>query len=275
MPAEAAEQIAELRQTMKVRVVNRRLTGAGMFQSRQDNIFSNISDVAAPQAATSPLPTPKSAEVLHPSAFLVHRKERVTKRSPAQLQGMSCAGADSIVITRSGAKAASDIRVGDMLLTRDNGFQPVLWMKHVAGSDAAPMTVEIKIDAISAGIPGSCLFVSGRQAILLTCSEIMEQFGSAEILVRAGDLLHLNGIAEATDDFEGVVLMTPRHELISVNGMWVESFAPDSTARKCLSDKELEEVLCLVPGLTDLPFERSYPSARTVLRSEFARQFTR
>lgn len=260
---------------MKVRVVNRRLTGAGVFQSRQDNIFSNISEVAAPQAATSPLQAPKSAQVLHPTAFSAHRKERVTKKSPAQLQGMSCSAADSIVITRSGAKSAADIHVGEMVLTRDNGFQPVLWKKHVTAGNVAPMTVEIKIDALSAGIPGSRLVVSGRQGILLTCPEIMEQFGSAEILVRAGDLLHLNGVAEAAEEFEGVALMTPRHELISVNGMWVESFAPDSTARNCLSDKEREELVCLVPGLTDLPFERSYPAARTVLRSEFARQFTR
>jgi hypothetical protein len=57
--------------------------------------------------------------------------------------------------------------------------------------------------------------------------------------------------------------------------MWVESFAPDSEARKHLTEEERDDINRLVPGLSDLPFDRSYPSARTVLRREFARQFTR
>lgn len=260
---------------MKVRVINRRIAGSDAVQSKQDNIFNHIPDVAAPDAVASRLSDVPSAQVLRPGAFAAHRRERVTRTSPSQLQGVSCIAEGAIVITRSGVKAVQDVQVGDMLLTRDNGFQPVLWRKEISDQAAAPMVVEIEVDAVDLGIPASTLYVSGRQGLLLTCPEILQQFGSSEILVRAGDLLHLDGICQVEQALSGVALMTPRHELISVNGMWVESFAPDSEARKHLTEEERDNINRLVPGLSDLPFDRSYPSARTVLRREFARQFTR
>jgi|GEM_PF-3402626 len=264
---------------MRVRVVNRRSADEGvvasMTSARGDNIFHQISDIAAPRAISPRLEERPTAQILRPSVFSAHRKERIRKDSPAQLRGVACAGAGAMVITRGGAKPIEALTQGDMLLTRDNGFQPLLWQKSIRKASATPMTVEIEMDAMGSGIPGSAVHVSGRQGVLLTCPEVQEKFGTAEILVRAGDLLHLDGVREVQADLGGVVLMMTRHELINVNGLWIDSFVPDAESRKNLTDEDSANIARLVPGLNDLPLERSYPSARQVLNRSFARQLMR
>ncbi len=64
----------------------------------------------------------------------------------------------------------------------------------------------------------------------------------------------------------------PRHEVLHVNGVWMESFVPDTEARKHLDAEDKAQLNTLLPNLSDQPIDRSYPAARNVLTSAFARQ---
>lgn len=260
---------------MRVRLINRRENDAVALQSNHDNIFSEVSDHSAPRGIPARIAPVEAAKVLRPDAFQIASNKRVANTSPEQLRGVPCFHGGSEVITQQGAKSICDLTTDDKVLTRDNGFQPVLWVGHVTSSKAIPMTVKIKQDAIMAGRPGDTIYVSGRQSLLLSCPEVQSQFGSAEVLARAGDLLHLDGISRADSMDNAVAVMTLQHELLNIGGLWMDSLVPDAEALNHLPSADKNAIKTLLPELRTLPVERSYPAARTLLRSEFARQFAR
>lgn len=260
---------------MRVRLINRRENDAVALQTNHDNIFSEVSDLSAPRGIPARIAATESAKVLRPDAFHIASKKRVRTSSPDQLRGVPCFHGGSEVITQQGAKPICNLTANDKVLTRDNGFQPVLWVGRPASSEANPMTVRIEQDAVMAGKPVDTLYVSGRQSVLLTCPEVQSQFGTAEVLARAGDLLHLDGVRKADNMEDAVAVMTQQHELLNVGGLWMDSLIPDAEALSHLPSADKQAIKTLLPELGALPVERSYPAARTLLRSEFARQFTR
>ena len=72
-----------------------------------------------------------------------------------------------------------------------------------------------------------------------------------------------------------MAILTEHHEILNISGLWMDSLIPDSDTLSALPATEKQAIKGLLPSLSDLPVERSYPSARILLRSEFARQFTR
>lgn len=260
---------------MKVKVVNRREAGAGITPSQGDNIFAQVSEVAAPRGIPALAVEHTSAQILRPEAFSADALERVSRTSPGHHKGIACLASSATVVTQMGAKPVSELQVGDMLLTRDNGFQPILWVKPVHGDDAIPMAVEINASQLQKGAPDDVVRLSGRQGVLLIDASLEEQFGSREVLVRAGDLLHLNGVSEVESLDVAYAVLMPRHEVIHVNGVWMESLVPDGEACKHFSAEDKAKLKELLPNLQTLPIERSYPAARNVLTSAFARQIRR
>lgn len=265
---------------MRVRLVNRRQNGATALQTSHDNIFSEVSDFAAPRGIPARMNPIEPAQVLRPEAFTLGGGRSSARPSSGhntavQAQGIACLQADAEVITQSGVKALGDLSVSDRVLTRDNGFQPVLWVGAVASSEATSSFVEIAPDAVMGGKPDKATIVSARQTVLLTCADIPAQFGSAEVLARAGDLLHLDGVRLTETAPRSVAVLMGQHELLNINGLWMDSLLPDSEALTHLAESDKDTIKSLLPDLGRLPFDRCYPAARTVLRPEFARQFTR
>ena len=259
---------------MRVRVINRRKNSMELSSSH-DNIFSEVSSIAAPRGIPADIASISGAQVLRPEVFRLAGKRRSANATPAHMRGVSCFGAGSEIITQSGVKSASKLKVGDKVLTRDNGFQRILWVGPVQSEAAIPMTVEIASDAVTAGKPEKTVRIAARQSVLLTCPEIQSQFGSAEVLARAGDLLHLDGFTASETAEASVAILTEHHEILNISGLWMDSLIPDSDTLSALPATEKQAIKGLLPSLSDLPVERSYPSARILLRSEFARQFTR
>lgn len=260
---------------MRVRLINRRDTEVRSFSSSHDNIFSDVSELSAPRGIPAQLKQPETAQILRPDAFSVAQQMPINKASPDQMKGVSCFHGAAQIITQCGSKQAKNLTTQDKVLTRDNGFQSVLWVGVIEANDAKPMTVELAPDAVMAGKPDQAVRVSGRQCVLLSCPEVQSQFGSAEVLARAGDLLHLDGISQVECDAPFVAVLTEQHELLNVSGLWMDSLLPDSEAQRHISKNDKRTIADLLPELGALPINRSYPSARTLLREEFARQFTR
>lgn len=260
---------------MRVRLINRRQNFATALQTPHDNIFSEVSDFAAPRGIPARINPAETAQVLRPEAFTLAARKNTQNVKAGQTRGVACFQSGAEIITQQGTKAIHDLSAGDMVLTRDNGFQPVLWVGDISSPKAVPALVEIAPDAVFGGKPDTAICVSGRQSVLLTCADIQAQFGSAEVLARAGDLLHLDGVSLVERASETIAVLMEQHELLNVNGLWMDSLMPDSEALEHLPDADKHAIKALLPDLGNLPIERSYPAARTVLRAEFARQFTR
>ena len=188
------------------------------------------------------------------------------------MRGVSSFCGSANVMTPDGVKKISEVTAGDLLLTRDVGFQPVVWVNKVKSSETV---VEIDVDALGDGKPDEVLTVSGRQRVLLTSPQILERFGEHEVLARAGDLLHFEGIREIERSDDMFALVFETHQVLRVNDAWLDSLQPDREVSKNLSHAQKASLKDALPKLNDLPFDRSYPACRATLNETFARQLVR
>ena len=97
-----------------------------------------------------------------------------------------------MIETKNGAKSIEDLKVGDFVLTRDNGFQPIRWLgcKETHGTgNLAPVF-------IAAGALGNKtnLLVSQQHRMLIRGWHAEFLFGEAEFLVAAKNLTNDNTI---------------------------------------------------------------------------------
>lgn len=190
----------------------------------------------------------------------------------------------SVVETARGPVLARDMRLGDKLVTRDKGFQPVRWIGQssvlygdpTAKADPAeaPMSGPVRIRAGSQGTnpdAGNLIVAPGQR--LLAQNPLNELlFATDEVMVSAGDMLHLDGIdAVPRDVGRWVHLLLDSHELVRVNGIWIESFAPDMWSLRVAYPQEWHAITEAMPRLKYENTAASYVEARLSLDAREAR----
>ncbi|MEQ8293870.1 MAG: Hint domain-containing protein [Roseovarius sp.] len=152
-----------------------------------------------------------------------------------------CFTPGTMVTTRAGKRAVETLRPGDMLLTRDRGFQPVVWrgMRRVAGSalsaETAPVT--IRAGALGPGQPERDMVVSPGHRMLSTDRDLLRGVGEPEALVEARALTGLPGIGRVVDGPVGYVhLLMEKHEVILAENTWTESLRLTPVLLRALSE---------------------------------------
>ncbi|WP_299356320.1 Hint domain-containing protein [uncultured Shimia sp.] len=177
---------------------------------------------------------------------------------------------DAIIKTIEGEKPASTLRVGDILLTRDNGYQPVRWVGSAVfrGIERHQSMLRLQAGALGPGIPSRDLSLSPHQRVLTKADTQNNQTTQTEALTRARDLKHLEGVTYDRDlaVADGWNILMDRHELILANDVWTETFQPD---RKLMSEalapvREALQKAC--PNLAKQGCQRAFPSARETSR---------
>lgn len=159
------------------------------------------------------------------------------------------------IATRQGPRAVEELRTGDQLLTRDNGFCPVLWVGRSryklsnANGGARLQPVLIKAGAFGDGVPQSDLLVSPDHQLLLTRQLVRGNLPSVELLVPARCFLGRDGVVVAPQrEVEFVHVLMERHEILLADGAWTESYRPDSTVVRALPDVVREDLLAALAG---------------------------
>jgi hypothetical protein len=147
-----------------------------------------------------------------------------------------------------------DLRPGDMVLTRDNGPQPIRWIGcSSAKAEGKLAPVRFARGSLGRGLPQRDLLVS-RQHRMVLCSPIVERmFGAREVLVPALKLLDLVGasLVETGEVVDYYHLLTDRHEIIFAEGAPSETLLTGPQARLAIGPEGLEEIESLFPGLID------------------------
>jgi hypothetical protein len=183
-----------------------------------------------------------------------------------------CFVAGSRIATLGGAAAVENLRVGDRVLTRDNGYRKIRWIggrefdaRALAGfPELRPLRIAGGL--LGADQPAADLCVSPQHRVLLTGALARGIGGETETLVAATDLVRL-GLA-AMSDVASVVyyhLMFDAHEVILAEGCWSESFLPEAAALDGLHDAQLHEILTIFPELASRAGQRAYLPARQLL----------
>lgn len=185
-----------------------------------------------------------------------------------------------MISTDRGEVAVETLRVGDLVLTRDAGMQPVRWIGSrklgLADLIVRPhlRPVQIGQGALGQGLPLRDTLVSPQHRMLIEGAGPEMLFGEAEVLVAATHLTALAGVAQTLP--AGVTyihLLLDRHEIICANGSWTESFQPADRMLSTMEPAQRAEIAELFP---DLAVEgEAYQSARLSLKAHEARVLLR
>ncbi len=190
----------------------------------------------------------------------------------------------SVVETARGPVLARDLRLGDKLVTRDKGLQPVRWIGESSvmyGDPAAPAQtadqlrhgpVRIRAGSHGTNPDAGNLVVAPGQRLLARNSLNELLFATDEVMVSAGDLTHLDGIDFVPREVgRWTHLLLDSHELLRVNGVWMESFAPDMWSIRVAYPNEWHEITDAMPRLKYENTAANYVEARLSLDTREAR----
>lgn len=167
--------------------------------------------------------------------------------------GPPCFTAGTMILTPDGEVQIEDLEIGDLVMTKDHGAQPVRWLgkRVVAGrGEFAPILFK-------AGAIGNTrdLKVSPQHRMLLQDWRAELFFGEDEVLCAANKLLNDKTILKAPcDTIEYIHLMFDSHEVIYAEGAPTESFLAGEYL--CGEGSALlAEIQTLFPEFNDVPAE--------------------
>jgi len=190
-----------------------------------------------------------------------------------------CFTAGTFIKTVDGQKPVDQLRQGDLVWTKDAGYQPIRWISHRTFSDAALRQnenlrpIRIAAGAMGFGMPNRDLIVSQQHRVLVN-SKIAERMTSqAEVLVSAKHLLRIRGIdvLKRLSEVTYVHFMFDRHHVVEAEGILTESLYTGPEALKSLSAEAREEIFAIFPELMDAQSPTPTP-ARKFLSGRQARK---
>ena len=187
---------------------------------------------------------------------------------------ISCFTPGTLIQTQSGQTAVEALQVGDLVMTRDNGLQPVRWV-GARKLDAAMLTQDgtlqpilIQQGALGLNSPNRDMWVSRQHRMLLTGVRAELLFGSDEVLVRAVHLLGMPGVkAMQLQAVTYLHVLFDRHEIVMADCAWSESFQPADRTLAGMDDDQRQELLTLFPALDHEAGGRQFDAARLTLKS--------
>lgn len=165
-----------------------------------------------------------------------------------------CAGAN--VRTPCGARRIEFVRKGDLIVTRDNGLQPVrlVWTRTVTAAEIAAdpslSPVHIGSRAVGPMMPQRGFSVGAAHRLLIPGWRLLDEEDTESCLVPARDVTELSEVDAQERAPESVIyynIVFETAEVFAVNGLPVESFAPT------------EEALRTAPGDARSALRRAFP----------------
>lgn len=181
-----------------------------------------------------------------------------------------CFVSGTLIETAQGPRPVEALRPGDLIMTMDDGAQPLRWIGAsripLARLLAEPELAPIRLEAgcMGSGLPRRPLRVSPQHRILLEGWRVELHFGLEAGLAPAKGLLGTPGISQdrPTDAVTYWHLMLDRHQVIFSEGLPTESFYLGETIRDGLPEPQRAEILRLFPDLAESPPVAARPFLR-------------
>lgn len=188
-----------------------------------------------------------------------------------------CFVAGTLIDTAEGRKAVETLVAGDLVLTRDHGYMPLVWAGQrsidAAELAAQPEFASVLLRAGSLGLntPEVDTRVSPAHRVLICGAQAEMLFGEKEVLVPAGHLVGQPGIERDSRPVNYVHIMFDSHQIVLGDGMWSESFQPADHSMDGLGAEQRDEILALFPELAGKAGQAAYKAARMTLKAHEAR----
>lgn len=194
-----------------------------------------------------------------------------------------CFASGTMLQTPHGFTEIERLRAGDLVNTRDSGFQPIrrIFARRVSFAEVVrdkslvPVCVDSKV--LGLGAEQRPLSVSRHHRLLVTGKIAQRMFGHQELLVPAKDLLGCDGVTVETPKtgFYFFHVLLEKHHVLNANGIAAESLFLGAESLKAISDAAREELEILFPGSLNTPGQTMPHSARMLASGARARQMVR
>ncbi|MEP1933471.1 MAG: Hint domain-containing protein [Paracoccaceae bacterium] len=213
-----------------------------------------------------------SVNVAMPQGEDVNETNHESDRDAFMQNSSSCFTQKTWIKTERGEVGVRRLKVGDMVLTRDHGYQPIRWLGR---RQSQPSDIEtarelwpiiIKSYAFGPNSLHRQLVVSPTHRILLAGEHVQRQFGVEEILVAAQDLTGMPGVRRIRPgNLDYVYFMFDQHEIVLSNGLWTESHQPDKPMVSTLTPDQQESLYRAFPNFKQPKGISDYLAARHTL----------
>ncbi|MEL7254538.1 MAG: Hint domain-containing protein [Pseudomonadota bacterium] len=192
---------------------------------------------------------------------------------PAADLVVPCFTPGTMITTPHGPKPVETLMKGDLVLTMDNGFRPILWINHASLSahdlrrDPALRPVRVRAEAFGENQPCRDMLLSPQHRVLLRGWRTELLLGTKEGLAAVVHLMDDQRVTRATDVEEVTYIhfMFDCHEVVCADGLWTESFLPGPYTVKGLEAGPRAELVKLFPELDEDEVPRMDP-ARPILK---------
>ena len=200
-------------------------------------------------------------------AARISKAEKVSKTSVAGL----CAGAN--LRTPCGPRRVEFLRAGDLIVTRDNGLQPVrmVWTRTVTAAEIAAdpslAPIVLRTRAIGPMMPQRDLSVAPAHRLLIPGWRLEGEADNEACLVPARDISDLNDsiyVDRAPDEVTYYNIVFDEHQVFCANGLPVESFSPTTANLKETPRAVCDDLKKIFPELG--PKFVDYPAPRYKMR---------
>jgi hypothetical protein len=165
--------------------------GDVLFLAEDAALFTSLSAVlTAPFSQTDP----ETIVPVSPAPFVAEAGDLDCAVAPSLMAG-------AVLQTDKGEVQAQDLRAGQRILTRDKGFQTVLWVgrREVTlaemHADASLCPVLIRAGALGPNLPSADMTVPQSQRLLVEGPRTRLMFGQREVFVPAAHLVGYPGIS--------------------------------------------------------------------------------
>lgn len=192
--------------------------------------------------------------------------------------GVICFTPGTRIATPSGPRLIQTLQPGDLVLTKDDGPQEIVWTgsRRMSGARLYAMPhlrpIRFRSGALGQSRPEPDLIVSPAHRMLVKGSAAQALFGTSEVLVRADDLLNDGSIAvdQALREVTYIHILLERHNIVFANGVETESFHPSNTALEMVDAAQREGLMALLPHVAHNPESYGDYARRNVSGSEAA-----
>jgi len=171
----------------------------------------------------------------------------------------------TLIATPNGEVPAECLRPGDLVLTKDDGPQPLRWIgtRQVEAEGAfAPVSIQAKTFGQHRD-----LLVSPMHRILIKDRYAELLFGEEEVLVAARDLVNdLTVRRQPGGQVTYVHLLFDQHQVVFSEGLETESFLPGPQTTESFEQAVLDEICTLFPQIDPKPGLGYPPAARRTLK---------
>lgn len=153
--------------------------------------------------------------------------------------GVTCFGPGTMIATQEGEVPVEWLDTCDRVLTRDRGFQPILWVGQLryepsffdAHPNARPVT--FAPGSLGPNVPTHPLTVTADHRLLLRSASAAVRFSAPEVLApaEAWVMAGRGEYASVRDALTATCIMLADHHVIMAEGAWVESISAGENLR--------------------------------------------